>query len=377
MFLPVLLVRDYGVWGWVAFAVPNVVGAAAMGFVLSPGRSAAVVEKHGAACVLFGRVTMWYQVAIVPWLVVKVLAVATPLAYFVVAAVFVIVCVLCMGRMKLVWGAVLAITAVSVAMFAWYSQQPAFAMGLGEAEAAPRLGVTDLMLFVPASVTGFMLCPYLDLTFHRARQATTCGTGWWAFAIGFGVVFLAMIVFSLSYAGHVGRALAGRTLYPAVLGVLAVHVLLQAGLTTGLHLRELKARLGSIKLDAALLAGMLLLGIYLAESYVSAAGSITRNEAFYRCFLLFYGLAFPAYVWLCMIPTWRRTSLYVKSIVCVASVVVAAPMGYGGFVMGRSWWILAALGVLAAARIVVEALPASATAGAPPRSVNHPRSLNL
>ena len=30
MFLPVLLVRDYGMLGWIVFAVPNVVGAAAM-----------------------------------------------------------------------------------------------------------------------------------------------------------------------------------------------------------------------------------------------------------------------------------------------------------------------------------------------------------
>ena len=34
MFLPVLLVRDYGIWGWIVFAVPNVLGAAAMGWVL-------------------------------------------------------------------------------------------------------------------------------------------------------------------------------------------------------------------------------------------------------------------------------------------------------------------------------------------------------
>ena len=26
MFLPVLLVRNWGIWGWVVFAVPNVIG---------------------------------------------------------------------------------------------------------------------------------------------------------------------------------------------------------------------------------------------------------------------------------------------------------------------------------------------------------------
>jgi hypothetical protein len=32
MFLPVLLVRDYGIGAWWIFAIPNVVGAAAMGW---------------------------------------------------------------------------------------------------------------------------------------------------------------------------------------------------------------------------------------------------------------------------------------------------------------------------------------------------------
>ncbi|MBV8780683.1 MAG: hypothetical protein JO353_04735, partial [Phycisphaerae bacterium] len=35
MYLPVLLVRDYGFWGWVVFAIPNVVGAAAMGWTIT------------------------------------------------------------------------------------------------------------------------------------------------------------------------------------------------------------------------------------------------------------------------------------------------------------------------------------------------------
>src|SRR3954471_24793497 len=34
MFLPVLLIRDYGPSMWWAFAVPNVIGAAAMGWIL-------------------------------------------------------------------------------------------------------------------------------------------------------------------------------------------------------------------------------------------------------------------------------------------------------------------------------------------------------
>src|SRR6476661_4754696 len=52
MFLPVLLVRDYGFWGWLVFAVPNVVGAAAMGWVMnSRHRSQRVIDSHRLALV--------------------------------------------------------------------------------------------------------------------------------------------------------------------------------------------------------------------------------------------------------------------------------------------------------------------------------------
>ena len=74
MFLPVLLVRDYGVWGWVVFAVPNVLGAAAMGWVLSdPARSSQLVERHRAACVCFSLITIVFHVFFVRWLVGRML----------------------------------------------------------------------------------------------------------------------------------------------------------------------------------------------------------------------------------------------------------------------------------------------------------------
>src|SRR4051812_30605350 len=51
MFLPVLLIRDYGLWGWIVFAVPNVVGAGAMGWVLrSRTTSRHMVVAHAVAC---------------------------------------------------------------------------------------------------------------------------------------------------------------------------------------------------------------------------------------------------------------------------------------------------------------------------------------
>src|SRR4051812_10077052 len=68
MYLPVLLVRDYGVWGWVVFAVPNVIGAAAMGWVLRDWmRSVRIMAAHAHACIAFSLVTVAFQVYFLEW----------------------------------------------------------------------------------------------------------------------------------------------------------------------------------------------------------------------------------------------------------------------------------------------------------------------
>src|SRR5215813_659097 len=74
MFLPVLLVRDYGVAGWIAFAVPNVVGAAAMGWTLrDSAASRRVAQEHRTAARWFSLVTIAFQIFFAAWLVRRVL----------------------------------------------------------------------------------------------------------------------------------------------------------------------------------------------------------------------------------------------------------------------------------------------------------------
>src|SRR5690554_5738767 len=80
MFLPVLLVRDYGVWGFVAFALPNIVGAAAMGWVVtSPAESAAMVSTHRAACRAFSLVTIAFHAYVLVWLYPTLVPTGSPL----------------------------------------------------------------------------------------------------------------------------------------------------------------------------------------------------------------------------------------------------------------------------------------------------------
>ncbi|MBL8762616.1 MAG: hypothetical protein JNL50_15075, partial [Phycisphaerae bacterium] len=69
MFLPTMLIRDFGGWAFWAFAIPNVVGAAAMGLVLArPGDSERLVAKHWPALSLFSLVTASFQVFFMLWL---------------------------------------------------------------------------------------------------------------------------------------------------------------------------------------------------------------------------------------------------------------------------------------------------------------------
>src|SRR5437762_393098 len=68
MFLPVLLVREFGVWGWVVFAIPNVIGAAAMGWIISRERSHQIVQQHRAAVEAFSVITIAFQLFFLFWL---------------------------------------------------------------------------------------------------------------------------------------------------------------------------------------------------------------------------------------------------------------------------------------------------------------------
>ncbi|HUB27984.1 MAG TPA: hypothetical protein VL992_21340, partial [Tepidisphaeraceae bacterium] len=56
-------------------------------------------------------------------------------------------------------------------------------------------------------------------------------------------------------------------------------------------------------------------------------------ELVYRCFMSFYGLIFPAYVWICIFRRrdWR---------IWATSVLIAAPMNWMGFIEGHTIWLV-------------------------------------
>ncbi len=382
MFFPVLLVRDYGVWGWVAFALPNVVGAAAMGWVLKDaGVSRGLVERHGAACRWFGLVTVAYQLYLIG-------ALAGPMGLTV--AGLVALGVLVIGRADNLRDtfAALLIFAVSVGLFIYAQTTGQLWTRLDPTAFIPRLTTLDLYFFAPAALFGFALCPYLDLTFHRARQATSPGAGRAAFTVGFGVVFFSMIVFSLAYAGGLANATGhiGYDLSPILWPVLLVQLVVQGGFTVAVHIRGLIGQgggrdrgQGEVRGRGQLRGGLrggraefglfitLALGLMLGLGVLLVDGEpgpwikwnfvTSVTELGYRGFLMLYGTVFPAYVFLCMIPTYRQVSHKAKIYVFAVAATLSYPLACVAFIANRSVWVVAIFVVMVGARCVIEVLP--------------------
>jgi hypothetical protein len=86
----------------------------------------------------------------------------------------------------------------------------------------------------------------------------------------------------------------------------------------------------------------------------TAAGRITNEETIYRVFLSFYGLIFPAYVWLCVIPGKGRAAPTTRQcLVFAEAVLVASPLFWLGFIEGRMIWLLPGLAVVLLARLLI------------------------
>ena len=367
MYLPVLLVRDFGAMGWLVFAVPNVVGAAGMAWVLSrPTLSGELVETHRRAMIAFSFLTIAYQAFFMGWvsLLMEPIWLAIACAGLVLAVRF------GRGGDRRTIGICAGVLVISLGVAGWvlFHQPPG-------PEHLPRGGrLSDspagALWLLPVCIFGFALCPYLDLTFHIARQtAPDARAARQRFAVGFGVFFLAMILFSLLYAPQLRVLMAGEPIdaaSPAVRGmpegffnVLGIHLMLQAGLTILLHLRALQRVMASSLWLAIGLAACVLLPVLLAWLVrdVDTGLAFDGRELVYRLLLAFYGLILPGYVWLCMWP--RRGDPAATApqrrqwVILIVSTVIAAPMYTVGFLGEHPMWLVPGVAVMLLARLAI------------------------
>ncbi len=392
MFLPILLVRDYGPWAFVVFAAPNVVGAAAMGWVLRPGAAEEILERHRHACRLFSAVTIAFQLCFLNFVGLRLF----PLPWGVLGADLVLLGACFAGRRwaPLVWAASLGL----LVALGWGARAGAgsgftgfWAFGAGDGAPAQR-SLAGLALLAPVCVFGFALCPYLDLTFLRARRELARRPARRAFTLGFGVLFLAMIIGTLVYAptlvhlldNAAPAGLAGAMAIPAwAVYVLVAHLFLQLVYTIGVHAREYARSCPSAgsRVVPFLLGSIAFVASVVLLHDQNRPGAIGDPEAVYRSFMAFYGLVFPAYVWICMIPSRDRHGAAHSGIdgplgrrklaVFAVCVLAAMPMYWLGFIDRDERWLAPGLALvliarLAATRPRARGHTARPQAGAPP-----------
>ncbi len=355
MFLPVLLVRDYGIWGFVAFAIPNVVGAAAMGWVIrSQDASRWCVIQHETMVRVFSAVTVAFHLWFVwylshagwvsgewwPWICVGVFGIA-----------------LFSGLRADKPSEALTPFFISVVVIA-FSFWVGLEVKIPEPSDRGFWGIPAVVWVAPVCIFGFLLCPYLDATFHRARQNLGLRASRIAFTIGFGFFFFAMILFTVAYSGLLlGTSLAG----PRVLTAIVMHMLIQSGFTCGLHIREMVSSVGTahrVRMSGTIMsAGVIaILGGAAALFRFQVSENISPGfELGYRIILSAYGLLFPAYVWLVMIPL--RASDRLPSarhvIVWLGACAIATPAFWMGFIQKQEWWLVPGVVVLLAARLLI------------------------
>ena len=352
MFLPVLLIRDYGPWAWMIFAVPNIVGAGAMAWVMrSAEMSGRYTVDHASACRLFSFVTIAFQVFFSLWMLPRLLG---PVGYvgtaILVQAAFTPVT---NDRWQRVGGAV--VLAISAALAIGLQRQGGLTWPPLEV-----ISVGDAIGLALVCLAGFIACPYLDLTFHRARQQTSDADAKFAFGIGFGVLFAAMIVLTFFYAYGVTwtEQYGGRYLTGTAMICVALHWLTQMAYTVNLHSTEL-ARQSRARDDAGIMrAGLgaaLALGLAVGLAACWASSNWPENshdfsgwpdngraigELGYRAFMACYGLLFPVYVLLAIGRP--RVSWLVWGLVTVA----ALPFFWLAFIEQRMAWGTAGVGVV-------------------------------
>jgi hypothetical protein len=360
MFLPVLLVRDFGIWGFVIFAVPNVVGAAGMGWVLRASSAANILNAHFSAVRAFTEVTWAFQLFFLLWFISSSHDIGLQ-AVVIGFALVILQCVVAgygtSPRANQRWAGFLWLMSASFLTFGaarglltWHADNP---------ELDPR----QLVWLSPVCAFGFLLCPYLDVTFLLARRSQLTVPARGSFTIGFGLLFLAMIVFTLLYAGQFVRSGAHILLRDptSLIGSLIfLHLLLQISFTVFAHGSARVTITGRRGFDWTRGAsiGILTLLVAVAANWPKATFSgLNTGEVMYRLFMSFYGLVFPAYVWICMIPVrgeqGTRRPTRAKLLVLAIAVVLAAPCYWMGFIERQTCWLGPGLGIVLMARLFV------------------------
>ena len=359
MWLPAILMRDYGPLSFILFALPNCIGAAGMGILLKhPGRSDRITELHAGACAAFSGVTNAFQWFFAAWL----LSPGEPGGLLAPMAAALVAGVAYVGLRR-------NPRVARLSLVVWIASLLLLGYGIFGIEhpvpgPPPSTDLQGLAFLFPVIAFGFLLCPYLDRTFHRARRALPGDAGNSAFVIGFMALFWMMIFGTWFYAqpAITTSLTSGLPLAPSLLAwPVLLHIGMQLGFTIAAHHASVPGEEPSRRFEGGIL--LLAAPIGVLAAWIAphlALGSYSGGEVVYRLFMGFYGLIFPAYVWLCVIPRSgpvRRPSPR-SLLVFVGAVLAAGPCFVLGFLMDQEAFLAPGLGIVLLARLLIPATPA-------------------
>ena len=328
MWLPMIVIGRWGWSGFWVFAVPNVLGCAAMGYIVgSKAKSQQLVDTHRGPMRWFSMFTIGFQLF---WLTAVLAFMGLDWTWLVLAPIG----VLLLGAMAAMMPSACWLM-FSYAIFIAIVVNFGF-IGIDVLEHVPDRGISpgiELWGVAPLITLGFLFSPYLDLTFHRARQETPCKN---SFAI-FGATFFIVLLFVC--AAWIEQALA----------ILLALWLSQLIFTVGAHLRELRSTgqsggWGSNRtlvtvafLPAALAWIMLGLGYGQSELFLTSGKGSPMLVEMYLRFIAFYALIVPAWVMAFMGPRRPASRTRTAMVVLVITLLVALPMAELGMIHSTTW----------------------------------------
>lgn len=316
MFLPIIVLHRYGWEGFAMFAIPNVIGCTLFGYIVrTPERSRALIANYSGVMSWFAILTISFHAFFIVMMMLMHCENANVwLTRFLPFGIVII-------------GGVVALLPSRIwpylALFVWATS---LAIGVSllpiEHEISQSKPWQDVLWLTPITTFGFLFCPYLDPTFHRAIQ---CSPSKHAFGI-FGVTFAAMIVVTCLYHDVILDTL--------TVGI-GIHLVIQTIFTLGAHFREgarVYGRSRRIRFVCfAMLASAIAIGI--AHRSHAVVEGLTND---YLRFFVFYGLVFPGLV-STFIAT-RRGFTTKRVIVFFIIVLVSLPLLERGYI-GESPWL--------------------------------------
>jgi len=336
LFLPIIMIRLFGWPGFLLFAVPNIAGVVAFGYLFDRSRCLRALRENRTAIRLFSIATAGYQFFFIAWLWSFLAPGGSPVAGALVALAAWLLGLLLSATPDRgwVWMGV-GTWIVSMALLLMHGLVP-----LASVPSTGSLSPTDLALLAPAVIFGFLLCPWLDATFHRARLRSRSPRTFLVFA----AAFAPMILFTCLY---------GRSGSLALDTMVLVQLTMQATFTGSLHLRE--GWLGGPEADRDAVRPWPMAALLPGAAILLGTVPFLAGEATYLRILGLYGLVFPAYALFFMSP-WGRATPNRTTLLLFALLMLPCGLAFDrAFVPLETAWVIPAVGGLLLIGVAIRA----------------------